>query len=306
MRRMCRATIRLIPASAQRRGEPLPATPETAKKDNGPQPQDVAAELRQAWQDRTGSAAQQAEALAIYQRLAAAGNATAQINLADMYHDGIGAAADDVAARSWLEKAAAQGNSTAQLRLANMCRDGMGGGADYPRALALYRQVAESGNGGAAQALGALYMKGLGVERDDKAAVEWFRRGADAGHPGSMYSLGLMYQKGRGVAKDAAEALRWLEKAAAGGYARANDAIRTPAPGHGAEARRTCGARGGEGKRSPICSSPAAIARALTPNARRRSGSINVSPTSAIRPRRSNWPICIATASPRAPISPRR
>src|SRR5580765_2079566 len=55
-------------------GRPLPAEPETAKKDNSAQSQDVAAELRRAWQDRTGTAAEQAEALAIYQRLAAAGN----------------------------------------------------------------------------------------------------------------------------------------------------------------------------------------------------------------------------------------
>ncbi len=241
---------------------PLPVLPESAASDHVAQPPDVAAELRKAWQYRTGNANQQAEALAVYRRLADGGNATAQVNLADMYRDGVavapapaeavswyqraaeqgdangqlrlaamylegrGVAPDYAAARSWLEKAATQGNPTAQARLANMYRDGIGGAPDYPRALALYQQAAQSGNGGAAQAVGAMYMKGLGVEPDDKMAVEWFRRGAEGGHAGSMYSLGLMYQKGRGVEKNAAEALRWLEKAAAGSYARANDAIR--------------------------------------------------------------------------------
>ncbi|MGH6961550.1 MAG: hypothetical protein ACREE7_13795, partial [Dongiaceae bacterium] len=72
---------------------PLPVLPQAAVNGHGAQPQDVAAELQRARRYRAGTGNEPAEALEIYRRLAEAGNAAAQIGLADMYRDGIATAA---------------------------------------------------------------------------------------------------------------------------------------------------------------------------------------------------------------------
>jgi TPR repeat protein len=237
-------------ASAQKRAAPAPpAAPKEI----------VSTDLQLARRYRGGTAAERAEALKIYQRLAETGNGTAQLSLGDMYRDGIGTAPDPAQAVAWyeraaqqgrsmdsfrlgdmylkvaaardrtvgqsIEKAAAQGDTTAQLRLASLYLDAAGGEPDYAKVATLYQTAAEHGSASAAQRLGAMYMKGLGVDSDDREAVAWFRHGAEKGHAGSMYSLGLMYEKGRGVGKDTQEALRWYRGAAAAGYTRASPAI---------------------------------------------------------------------------------
>ena len=268
----------LLPSSA---GRPLSATPETPKKDNGTAAPGRCRRAARAWQDRTGSAAQQAEALAIYQRPRPPPAMQPHKSTSPTCTATASALRPTMSPRApgWRRRRCRA--IPRLLRLANMCRDGLGGGADYPRALALYRQVAESGNGSASPGAGRHVHEGHGRRTHDKAAVEWFRRGADAGHPGSMYSLGLDVPEGGRRSREGRgqEALRWFEKAAASGYAprqRRNPGL---APQASAQKRAAGSARGAEGNRFDLtCSLPVVIAGALPLNARKRSRSINVLP----------------------------
>jgi len=62
------------------------------------------------------------KALPIYQRLAEAGNAEAQMRLGEMYWFGDGTASDLVKARQWFERSAAAGNHDAAASLASLKR----------------------------------------------------------------------------------------------------------------------------------------------------------------------------------------
>jgi len=61
-----------------------------------------------------------AQASAIYERLAAAGNADAQFHLGEMHWYGEGYKADDAAARQWFQKAATAGSKEAAAALETM------------------------------------------------------------------------------------------------------------------------------------------------------------------------------------------
>src|SRR4029453_19473540 len=49
--------------------EPLRTPPDSAANDHGTPPQDVAGDLRRAWQYRAGTASEQGDAVALYPRL---------------------------------------------------------------------------------------------------------------------------------------------------------------------------------------------------------------------------------------------
>jgi uncharacterized protein len=135
------------------------------------------------------------------------------------------------ARRIW-EELAAKGNTTALINLANLFEQGQGVEADRVRALAYVREAAERGDARAQYDLGLAYEKGDGVDRDIELAAGWLKRSAEGGNPDGQFAYGVMLAtaKGRGLdkasASQRAEALDWLRKAKAGGHVEAADYVR--------------------------------------------------------------------------------
>jgi len=104
---------------------------------------------------------------------ATAGDAAAQVQVADAYAAGTGAKPDYKQAAAWYRKAADQGKAAAQIHLADLYRDGRGVARDMAQASDWYRKAAELGDAGAQGTLGLLYSVGMGVARDDVEAYYW-------------------------------------------------------------------------------------------------------------------------------------
>ena len=121
---------------------------------------------------------------------AAAGDASAELDVADAYRAGKGAprearqlAADYKQAAFWYQKAADQGNIPAEIHLADLYRDGRGVERDMAQAVTWYRKAAEQGDAGAQGSLGLLYSVGMGVARDDVEAYYWLSLAAEVKGP---------------------------------------------------------------------------------------------------------------------------
>jgi hypothetical protein len=179
------------------------------------------------------------EAVAIFQKGASLGDASAQYLLGKSYFNGQGVKQDQAQAAALWRKAADQGYVPAQLLLAYSYHRGTGVPRDYAQALALYRKVAGQDVLLAQAMLGQMYLKGEGVQPDDKVAFEWFQRAANqTGFPRDFdpvaegdgfrsvksvasYMVAMMYEGGFGVPQDAAQAKNWFARAAELGHAEA-------------------------------------------------------------------------------------
>jgi uncharacterized protein len=159
------------------------------------------------------------EALAVFQELAASGNAEAQRYVGDQYRNGLGVTQDFTQARQWYEKAAANGNSVAANNLGILYFSGRGAVQDYTHARSLFENAATAGNNAAMNNLGNLYQSGKGVAQDYAQARQWYEKAVAAGNAASLGQLGYLYERGFGVTQDYAQARQWYEKAAAAGNA---------------------------------------------------------------------------------------
>ena len=125
-------------------------------------------------------------AVRLFEPLARAGNAQAQVRLGQLYYHGHGVRESDAAARLWFDRAARQGLAEAQFQLANM------------------------------------YAFGLAEAPDDdpnRLAAQWYFEAARQGHADAQYSLGILFLTGSGVTLDPAQAQKWIGRAAAQGHA---------------------------------------------------------------------------------------
>ena len=160
---------------------------------------------------RTGA---QREALDLFEKLAAAGYAAANLPLVRAHEEGNTVPKDLVKAKQYVERAVAGGNTNALLELARYHRDGLGVPKDLPKAISYIRKAVELGSASAMNDLGWHYRDGLGVQRDDQEALVLFRKAADLGHLWAMRNIGNLYERGQGVAKDCKKAREWYAKAA--------------------------------------------------------------------------------------------
>ncbi|ORU89450.1 MAG: hypothetical protein A6F71_00340 [Cycloclasticus sp. symbiont of Poecilosclerida sp. M] len=128
------------------------------------------------------------EAREIWLELAELDNATAMINLANLYEQGQGVDQDYKQSNSWLEKAAALNDPRAQFQL------------------------------------GMAYEKGTGVERNPQRAAEWFEKAAINGDMVAQFNLGVMlatnYGEGHATSSPTQreKATSWLKKADENGH----------------------------------------------------------------------------------------
>ena len=159
-----------------------------------------------------------AEALALWEPLARAGDARAQARIGACFREGRGVAPDPVLAARWLAPAAERGYPPALRDLALLLRDGAAGvPADPARAQALLQAAAEAGDAPAQDALSAHLLDRN--PPDPAAARRWAQAAAEAGIPAAMTRLGMMAHDARGGPRDVELAARWWAKAATRGEA---------------------------------------------------------------------------------------
>lgn len=156
------------------------------------------------------------------ERLAAAGDAVAQNNLAIHYANGTGGVAKDTGrAMDLFQKAAEQGVPQAQTSLGIMYSQGEVPGAngkpDRAAAVEWWTRAAAQGNSIAQFDLGRLLFLGEGVPQDDVKAAELIRKSAEQSNRNAQSSLSVLYKIGRGVERSDAEAAFWASLAAEDG-----------------------------------------------------------------------------------------
>lgn len=94
------------------------------------------------------------QAIAIWEPLAAKGDAEAQYWLGSMHFNGYGGLLQDhKEAMKWVHRAATQGHAGAQFVLGHMYADGEGAKQDYQEAVKWFRMAAAQGHGAAKKAL---------------------------------------------------------------------------------------------------------------------------------------------------------
>lgn len=148
---------------------------------------------------------------------AAAGDPSAQLEIADRLLEGRNVEPDAAAAVTWLEKAATQGLAPAQHRLGSLYEKGRGVTKDVAAARRWYEQAAASGNVRAMHNLGVVHAEGGLGKPDYAAAVVWFRMAAERGLVDSQYNLAVLEARGLGGKRNLVEAYKWFSLAAVQG-----------------------------------------------------------------------------------------
>ncbi len=155
------------------------------------------------------------EALNGFFILAKNGDAKAQYNVALMYARGEGAQPDMKKATVWYEKAAKQGLASAQYNLAQLYHS-LGDKEDhaYEKAKYWYEKAAEQGIMQAYNNLGSLYLEGKGVPKDPQKALTLFEKAAQQGDANAHLNAALLYMNGaEGITPDKMRAYEHFVKA---------------------------------------------------------------------------------------------
>ena len=166
----------------------------------------------------------EAKAVELFEKAAAAGHTRAQINLGILYLRGQGVTRDLVQARAWLEKAAASDDAQALYALGRALSDSSGQAiADPVRAADLFRRAAEKGHVLAGLRYGLALSEGNGVKRDPAAAQRWLMQAHQSGIPEAALAMADLAARTPASRDKAANeqvvksALSWYEMAARGG-----------------------------------------------------------------------------------------
>lgn len=171
-----------------------------------------------------GTPRDDARALALFEKAAAAGHHRAQINAGTLYFRGQGTPRDLVRARAWLEKAAAQEEPYALYALARAMDDSEGQAlADPVRAADLYRRAAQLGHPIAALRYGLALNDGIGVRKNPALAQQWLIYADKSGLPEAALAMGDIAARTPASRDKAANekavrtAITWYEAAAQAG-----------------------------------------------------------------------------------------
>jgi TPR repeat protein len=154
------------------------------------------------------------EAMSSYRRAAAAGSTAAMVALGILYEDGSGVAKDEAQAHALFQRAAAAGNPLGVTHLAAL--DKTSGQAMNPvQERAMLSNAAAANSADAQFQLGQMYANGVGGAKDDTAARFWFEKAAAQGNSDALDWMGSFAANGRGGPRDIAAAKAYYEKAAA-------------------------------------------------------------------------------------------
>lgn len=154
------------------------------------------------------------EAMGYYRKGAESGSPKAQFNLGKlMLGDEKGKDPKLVReAITWYEKAAAAGLVQAQVALGRIYYFGETPGVDkdYVKAGHYAELAARQGNAWAQNTMGVLCQHGYGRDVDVAAGLRWYQMAADQNDGMAQAHLGMLYMGGKGIEKDLIEAYKWL------------------------------------------------------------------------------------------------
>jgi uncharacterized protein len=160
------------------------------------------------------AAGQMPPAIAAYRSAADKGSTAAMVELAMMFAAGNGVAKDDAQARALLQRAAAAGNPRAVASLATL--GAMSGQPiDPTQQRALLTNAAMANSADAQFQLGVMYANGVGGPKDDFAARSWFEKAAAQNDPDALDWMGSFAASGRGGPRDINAAKSYYQRAAA-------------------------------------------------------------------------------------------
>jgi localization factor PodJL len=145
---------------------------------------------------------------------AAAGDRSAEYEIAMRYAEGRDVARNMAEAVRWLERAANMGFVPAQFRLASLYEKGDGVKKNIVTARKLYVTAAEKGHAKAMHNLAVLYAEGFDGKPDYASAAQWFRRAAAYGVADSQFNLAILYARGIGIEQNLVESYKWFALAA--------------------------------------------------------------------------------------------
>jgi len=160
------------------------------------------------------SAGDYERALALFQPLAADGNASAQYYVGVMFENGYSTTRNEVAALTWYRLSAEQGVPQAAYNIGMMTIEGRGVPPDPVTGAQWVLRAGEQGYPLAQHTLGYFYLDGTGVPVDLAEAHRWFTAAAESGVVDAQFNLGYLYETGTGVPIDAVAAYRWYAIAA--------------------------------------------------------------------------------------------
>jgi TPR repeat protein len=154
-----------------------------------------------------------ARALELFEKAAAAGHLRAEINAGMLYLYGRGTAKDVMKARAWLEKAAARNDPYALYALGRAMEQSQGAAlADPVRAADLYKRAALQGHTFAALRYGLALAEGNGVRKDLVAAQPWLLYAEKYGVPEASLAMGDLAASTANL-RDKAGAIKILQTA---------------------------------------------------------------------------------------------
>jgi TPR repeat protein len=110
--------------------------------------------------------------------------------------------------RLYLPRADA-GDADAQMAVAEMYNLGQGVTQNYEQSVTYLRKAADQGHARAQFALSVMFYRGHGVPKDEKAAEMWARKAAEQGNGAGQYFLGTLYLEGTVVPKSIPDAFVW-------------------------------------------------------------------------------------------------
>jgi TPR repeat protein len=170
---------------------------------------------------------QLADAIAAYRKAIDKGSSAAMVELGILYAAGSGVAKDEAQARALFERAAAAGNPRGVTRLTALANGGAAGPpADPAQARAMLAKAAEANSAEAQFQLGVMYAEGTGGPKDDVAARAMFEKAAAQNHAEALDWLGSFALSGRGGPQDTKAAKGYYEQAAALGNEDAKAALK--------------------------------------------------------------------------------
>lgn len=148
---------------------------------------------------------------------AEAGDAAAQLDLANRHYSGNGVECDPKAAYRWMRMAAEAGIAEAQSKVGYFLRFGKGVPADPRGAIPWFLKAFRGGYAKAANNLGDLYRLGGSVPYRPRRAWYFYAKAVEMGQEAANYGLAVLCYEGRGVPKDPAKALELLRRGLRGG-----------------------------------------------------------------------------------------
>ncbi len=154
------------------------------------------------------------EAAAAYRKAADKGSTSAMVALGLLYESGAGVAKDDAQARALFQRAAAAGNALGVIRLAALGST-TGAALDPAQERAMLTNAAAANSADAQFQLGLMYANGVGGPKDDVAARSWFEKAAAQGDADALDWMGSFAASGRGGPRDINAAKDYYAKAAA-------------------------------------------------------------------------------------------